>query len=51
MNKTLVRARFIEGLPEPKPTLLACSLCQCAKKECCKKYKKGKKPCKSCPKK
>ena len=23
---------------------------ECKKKNCCKKYKKGKNPCKSCPK-
>ena len=50
MNKTLVRHRIIEGLPEPKLAVLACSLCQCDKKKCCKKYEKGKKNCKSCPK-
>jgi hypothetical protein len=28
---------------------LKCNVCTLAKK-CCKKYKRGKKPCKSCPK-
>jgi len=51
MNKSLARARIIEGLPAPKPTLSVCELFQCDKKECCKKYKKkGKEPCKKCPK-
>ncbi len=50
MNKTLQRTRIIEGAPEPKQAKTAYCLFVCEKKECCKKYKKkGKEPCKKCP--
>ena len=51
MNKTLQRSRIIEGAPEQKQAQAAYCLFVCEKKECCKKYKKkGKEPCKKCPK-
>jgi hypothetical protein len=34
-------------LPDSISPIFDCGKC---KKKCCKKYKKGKKPCKKCPK-
>lgn len=51
MNKTLQLTRIIEGVSEPKQTKAVQCLFVCEKKNCCEKYKKkGKEPCKKCPK-